>query len=320
MRTYLSRVALAGLLITGCTYQPISAPTTAAHHPVAAQPEPDNWRELLPAQIAEVNRAASKWQDYDAAIAAGWEPFGGEEPLMGQHFHNPSAPDYVSGDLLDFSQPNNLMYATLNGKKTLTGVAFVVRIGEHEPVPAGFAGPKDAWHVHNFLAAINAATEDRPFVRTLAKWWMNDNYFSKGDNRYRLAMVHVWTETENPDGVFANYDRTLPYRKLGLPISWSQGASLVTARGLDIATPNGCNNALGGHAWIANLSGKQEKQLKAACARGAKRVKAALPRGQQAINQAAVSAWLDYAAVQENVLTQEQKQRISAMMEHGHHH
>ena len=35
------------------------------------------------------------------------------------------------------------MYANINGRMTLTGVAFVVRIGADESVPSGFAGPKD---------------------------------------------------------------------------------------------------------------------------------------------------------------------------------
>ena len=290
-----------------------------SHAVVEPAPEPDNWQEILPAQIDQVRLAAEKWQDFDAAKKAGWKAFGGEEPLMGQHYYNDEAPDYVSGDALDFSQPNNIMFAEIDGKMTLTGVAFVVRIGADESVPAGFAGPLDEWHVHDMLSAVNAATEERPFIRTVAKWWLNDAYFSKGDDRYRLAMVHVWTVWKNPDGDFANYDRTLPYRKLALATEWADGASVDAARGLDLATNNGCGNQLDGHAWIANLSRKQKRLLRDACTRSADRVAHSLTLGADQLNQTAAASWRDYKAVFDAVLTPDQRRRIAAIVEHGTH-
>ena len=49
--------------------------------------------------------------------------------------------------------------------------------------------------------------------------WLNNKCPSKGDNRRRLAMAHVWVIMPNPDSVFADFNRTLPYVKLGLPDS-----------------------------------------------------------------------------------------------------
>ena len=49
--------------------------------------------------------------------------------------------------------------------------------------------------------------------------WLNNKCPSKGDNRRRLAMAHVWVTMPNPDSVFADFNRTLPYVKLGLPDS-----------------------------------------------------------------------------------------------------
>ena len=304
-----------------CSVQPIEVPGDGIpHHAEHAVPEPEDWQRLLPAQIDQVRQAAKQWEDFDHAKKTGWRAFGHEEPLMGQHYYNPKEPDYVAGQDLDFSRPNNLMYAESDGRMTLTGVAFVVRIGADDPVPAGFAGPEDTWHVHDFVAAINAATEKRPLMRGVAKWWLNDNYFKKGDNRYRLAMVHVWTQHPNPDGVFADFDRTLPYRRACLPASWSEGGSVETARGVNMATDKGCENTLGGQAWIAHLSRAQKRQLLRECEHSASAIRAALPLGRDALNETARSAWNDYRELYDRIVTAEQKQRLAAMTEHSHHH
>ncbi len=302
----------------GCTYQAIEVDAPDVP-PRSAVDEPEDWEKLLPGQIEQVRSAVKEWRDFDAAKAAGWKPFGGEEPLMGRHYYNDDAPDYQFGDALDFSEPNNLMYAEIDGRLTLTGVAYVVRIGPDEPVPAGFAGPEDEWHVHDLIDSINAATEDRPFLRSLASWWLNDTYFAKGDYRHRLAMVHVWTEWPNPDGDFANYDRTLPYRKLGLPAEWAEGVSLETARGVHLASASGCKDVIDGKAWIGNFSRKQKKALRSACKAAAERIASQIERGPDALNRVATIAWQDYLATYAAVVSDEQQRRIAAMTEHSHH-
>lgn len=316
-------VVAIGLLAVApaCTYQDIAPDDLESDQPERMPiPEPGNWEDLLPRQLEEVRAAVEPYRDFDTARKAGWKPFGGEEPLMGRHYYNDEAPDYVFGDPLNFSEPNNLMYAEVDGEMTLTGVAYVVRIGANEPLPPGFAGPKDVWHVHDFLAAINAATEDRPVVRTLAKWWLEDSYFSKGDYRHRLAMVHVWTETANPDGVFASYDRTLPYRKLGVPVEWSDGVSLETARGVNLGTESACDNQVDGIAWVGDLSRRQKRRLKAACETAGARVYAARQTSAYDLDRVATIAWQDYQAIYKDTVTPEQRRRIAAMTEHGDHH
>lgn len=124
-------------VLTGCT----STPQTPREPLVFA-----NQPQTVESQLAVVRAAADKYRDFSVAEREGWKVFGDDAPLMGYHYSGP-APDYVSGDQLDFSQPNNLMYTDINGKKVLTGVAFVVRIGDGEPLPEGFAGNQDHWHV-----------------------------------------------------------------------------------------------------------------------------------------------------------------------------
>lgn len=246
--------------------------------------------------------------------------FGGEEPLMGGHYYPPDGPDYVHGDELDFSRPNNLIYATIDGEKVLTGVAFVVRIGEGEPVPEGFAGDADRWHVHDFVAALEAALEERPILRWFANWWLDANYRDKGDNRGRLAMVHVWVAEPNPDGVFADHHRLLPYIELSLPRAFAEGASVDAARGLHLATDRGCDETIDGRLWIADATRRQARTLHAACETARAEVESALPsHDAHRINRIAERAWRELDRTFNATLSAEQRQRIAAMTEHGNH-
>ncbi|SFT90940.1 hypothetical protein [Pseudomonas marincola] len=294
-------------VLTGCT----SAPQTPREPLVFA-----NQPQTVESQLAVVRAAADKYRDFSVAEREGWKVFGDDAPLMGYHYSGP-APDYVSGDQLDFSQPNNLMYTDINGKKVLTGVAFVVRIGDGEPLPEGFAGNQDHWHVHDFIRAIDAATEERPFIGWLADRWIDMNYRSKGDNRGRLAMVHAWVTLPNPDGVFASVNRSLAYIKLGLPESYWQGASVEAARGLNLATEGGCE-AVNGTLWIADVESEQEDAIKQACARSAEEVRTALRSQDKAqVNSAGESAWQQFDETWQRVLSPVQKERVKAMSEHG---
>ena len=289
-----------------------AAPPPAPRAPLVFADQP----RTLDGQIQAVRAAVQKYRDFSVAEREDWKAFGGDEPLMGFHYSGP-APDYVHGDQLDFSQPNNLMYTEIGGEKVLTGVAFVVRIGEGEPVPEGFAGHQDHWHVHDFVRAIEAATEERPLLGWIANWWLDRNYRSKGDNRGRLAMVHVWVTMDNPDGIFASYNRTLPYAKLGLPDSYWQGASEAAARGLNLATVGGCE-AIDGTLWIATASGDQERDIKRACEQAAEDVRSALSSNRKRdINRAGEMAWHRFDTAWNRILTDAQKARVAAMSEHG---
>ena len=306
----MNRVAAIGLaLAAGCASAPSPTPRLIDSY----QPRT---RE---AQIAEVRAALARYRDIEVAKREGWKPFGDDGPLMGQHWHQQGGPDYVHGDTLDFSRPSNLMYTRINGEMVLTGAAFAVRIGSHEPVPEGFAGDEDRWHVHDMVAAVGAATEDRPFLGWLAKGWLDANYRSKGDQRGRLAMVHTWVTLPNPDGVFADYNRLIPYLALGLPASFADGASEAAARGLALATERGCERLLDGRLWIANASRAQKRRLLQSCESAARSLRPAFSAGKVAINEAGERAWSEFDRVYQAELTPDQKRRIEAMTEHRSH-
>lgn len=271
------------------------------------------------AQLEEVAASVQHYQDIEAAKAEGWKPFGGDEPLMGQHWYHPEGPDYASPNArLDFARPSNLMYTEIGGRMVLTGVSFNVRLAPGERMPEGFAGRADSWHVHDFEKAIAAATETRPLLRWLAQGWIDANYRAKGDDRGRIAMVHAWVTLPNPDGVFADHNRTLPYLKLGLPARWSDGASASAARGLHLATPKGCADVLDGAIWIADTGRARAKQLRSACAEAAAHVREGLASKDKArVNTMAEHGWAMFSAARDRILTPEQKARIAAMTEHG---
>ncbi|WP_228242794.1 hypothetical protein [Porphyrobacter sp. GA68] len=300
------------------------------HHGTHEQAASINVASLSPAaqrEIAVVARAVERYKDFSVAQAEGWRKLGDDEPLMGEHWYPPESvgwEEYLGSDAkLDFSRPSNLMYTQINGEKVLTGVAFIVRLADGETVPEGFTGTADKWHVHDFVRAVNAATQERPLLRWLANWWLEANYFSKGDARGRLAMLHVWATLPNPDGVFADHNRLLPYMKLDLPTRYASGASLDAARGLNLATPGGCDAAAGGKLWIANAKRQQERAIRTSCQTAVRRVEAALrEHGEHPamLNAEAERAWRSFDAVWNATLSPEQRERVAAISEHGSEH
>ena len=278
------------------------------------------------AQVDQVARALERYRDIEVAKREGWRSFGGDEPLMGQHWSPPEdyGADYQGSDArLDFARPNNLMYSKIDGEWVLTGAAFVVRIGADEVVPEGFYGRMDNWHIHDMQAAWAAATEERPILRWLGNRWLKDGWLKDGENgRARTAMVHVWAALPNPDGVFADYNRTIPLLKHGLDLGHARHLSKEAALGLDLAAEDGCENAYGGKLWVADTKRRQKRAIMRACKAEAQRVAAALEGDRQHPHRLFAEAEAAYRrvnAVFERELTPAQRRRIAMMSEHGDH-
>jgi hypothetical protein len=270
-------------------------------------------------QIHVTAAAVERYKDFRVAEREGWKKFGGDEPLMGEHWYHPEGPDYAGSDArLDFARPSNLMYTTIAGRRVLTGVTFNVRLRDGEAMPAGFAGSADRWHAHDMLRAMEAALKDRPILRWLANGWIDANYRNKGDDRGRIAMMHLWVGIANPDGIFADHNRVVPYLKAGLPAG--HAGPMKAAHGVDMATPNGCRELIDGRAWIANLPGRTTKALHVTCKREADTVRAALTLPPAQLNTTAASAYGRFDAAWDAALTPAQHARVAAMSEHGTHH
>ncbi|MGH7461104.1 MAG: hypothetical protein ACREMA_08755 [Longimicrobiales bacterium] len=102
-------------------------------------------------------------QHHANAVAAGYRRFGNEGPLMGEHWYHPE----LVRKPLDLEHPATLQYATINGRRTLVGVAYNVYQRPGEPLPEGFAGSNDHWHVHDVPKLACALVTDRPLLRRL---------------------------------------------------------------------------------------------------------------------------------------------------------
>lgn len=159
-------------------------------------------------QLEEVREATVRYQDIKAAQADGFVRFGRVEgPLMGEHWYRRDLLDQP----LDLRRPSTLQYAVIRGERVLVGVAYTVYQKPGDPLPEGFAGEEDHWHVHDLIRLARAATQERPLLRWLVNRRIEQDKVGREGGRTRLVMLHAWVWMENPDGVFANQHRVLPY-------------------------------------------------------------------------------------------------------------
>lgn len=269
--------------------------------------------ETLDRQIAEARQAVQKYMSFSEAKRDGWKPFGADVPLMGQHFQLRNGPDYVSGDELDFSKPSNLVYAEIQGRKELVALAYVVRKRPDEPLPQGFSGTSDIWHIHDGRRFLAALSETRPFVGRVAGRWFQ-NKVTHNDGRFQLAMVHLWL-IPNPKGQFASHNPRLPYLDLGLPDRWE--GSMEVARGLALAQSNGCGRTLNAELNLSGATRRKVRGIKRACEDFSREVRDALATDRSRLSAVAGQAWGNLAFTVQTQLTPDEFRRSKAFVEDG---
>jgi hypothetical protein len=285
---------------------------THQHH---AAPSDPATAALLAAQIDAVRKATAKYSDIEAAKRDGYIMFGREErPLMGEHWYRR---DLVQQSL-DLTRPSTLQYATINGKRTLVGVAFTVYQRPSEKVPDGFAGPSDHWHVHDITKLQAAITDGRPLAAAIVRARTSRTNPAVASGRTNLAMVHAWTGLDNPDGMFAEKHRALPYLQAGLPASHASGATENAAWGVALIQKDGCEKEIRATDALARLSAQQRSVLSRSCATAQEKVVASYQRKDAAakLNSVAELAWKDYVAERDRTLTPQQKARLASVVEH----
>src|SRR3954471_14888194 len=121
--------------------------------------------EALRAQVEAVRSATARYRDHANAVKDGFRLVGQEGPLMGEHWYRRD----LVGQALDLRHPSTLQYANVGGRKVLVGVAYSVYRRPGEPLPEGFAGAEDHWHVHDIARLASAATIDRPVLHWLVQ-------------------------------------------------------------------------------------------------------------------------------------------------------
>jgi hypothetical protein len=152
------------------------------------------------AQIDSVRQAVEPFADPVAAEDSGYQPVFGLVPLQGVHYVRP---DLIKGGKFDLTKPPVLMYAPVQGKPTLVGVAYAYEHPRKQPVPEGFDGPNDDWHSHDELSR---------------------------DPDEHIVMVHLWL-TDAPGGPFARYNPYLPYMAASLKRPSASELNAMTTKG-----------------------------------------------------------------------------------------
>jgi hypothetical protein len=264
------------------------------------------------AEIEAVKRATERYRDHAHALADGYRLFGQEGPLMGEHWYRR---DLVRAPL-DLEKPSTLQYAWVAGQRVLVGVAYTTYRTRADPLPEGFSGNADVWHVHDIERIVEAATEGRPMLRWLARRGPQGSASAAG--RTQLTMLHAWVWQDNPDGVFALENRALPYLRVGLPAEWAGSGDVAAASGTALLAEGACTRELRRLHVMAHLTDAQKVVLQGECASAAARVADARATSTAAatFNQGAGAAWLDYTSARNRTLRAEQRMRVASFSEH----
>ena len=170
------------------------------------------------AAFIECARAATdKYHDQAAAILDGYRRIGRDFPAMGEHWIRVGL---VFDGQFDASRPEILSYVRVNGTPQLLGVAYAVPLLRGEQPPDGPGGP-DACHDHS------RTVEDETLLPL-------HHMHGTAQGGARLAMMHAWIWSPNPDGMFAADNWAIPYIRLGL--TPPPAANPSVAKALSFAT------------------------------------------------------------------------------------
>jgi hypothetical protein len=142
--------------------------------------------------------AAERYEARSTAIADGYRRVGPDFPAMGEHWVQPGR--LVSGRV-DPASPPILSYVEVQGRPRLVGVAYAVPLAPGQSPPP-FPRP-DAWHDHT-----GTVDQESLLVGPLGA--------GPEAGGSQLAMLHVWIPADNPAGVFAQHNWSLPLIRLGL--------------------------------------------------------------------------------------------------------
>jgi hypothetical protein len=191
-------------LLTGCVAllglaQPASAQGAHHHHAPHATEAAPAAVELF---VQAARAATDRYHDRSRAIADGFRLLGPDFPAMGEHWVHPGR--MIDGTL-DVAKPQALSYAVIDGRPVLVGVIYARPLHGTEAAP-DFPVPGYPWHDH-----VGAIDEESVLL----------HHVPTGEGAapgVRLAMLHAWVWTDNPDGVFAADNWALPFVRLGLEV------------------------------------------------------------------------------------------------------
>lgn len=167
--------------------------------PLAGQaPHADSVAEF----VTGVREATARYRDQATAIADGYRQVGPDFPSMGQHWI--SVPLVVRPGV-DPLHPPILEYVTVGGQPVLAGVAYVQLT--HDDVPESpLPAPAAAWHYHA------GSVDEESFILGHE----GGGHTTASNGRPRVAVLHAWVWLDNPAGLFATDNWSLPWYRLGI--------------------------------------------------------------------------------------------------------
>ena len=164
----------------------------------------------VPAFVECARAGTERYRDRAVAIRDGYRLIGRDFPAMGEHWIRMGL---VFDGKFDASRPEVLNYVVIGGRPQLLGVGYAVPLLTGETAPEGPAGPH-AWHDH---------------FRTVDDETVLPHHHSHGsaNDAPRLAMMHAWIWSPNPEGIFAADNWAIPFLRLDLtpPVEFSVPAA-----------------------------------------------------------------------------------------------
>jgi hypothetical protein len=151
--------------------------TTLAKPPWMGLPESDL------GQIARAQQTVMQLNTPEAARAAGFNPALGDIPGMGVHYVNSER----TRAGVNVNEPDHLLFATIDGKEQLVGMAYA------------------------FVDVVDTKVPI-PFESELAHWHDHPQFAGPGQT---LHMLHVWF-IPSSNGPFAGLNFWLPFRTAGI--------------------------------------------------------------------------------------------------------
>ena len=136
-------------------------------------------------QLATLQQQISALNTPEAAKAAGFTPVLGDIPGMGVHWVHAAR----MADPVDVNVPDNLMFASIDGKDQLVGAAYT-------------------------FVDVPDTDEPIPFDSELAKWHDHPQFAPEGQT---LHMIHIWF-VPSSNGPFAGLNFWLPFRTAGVAV------------------------------------------------------------------------------------------------------
>ncbi len=167
--------------------------------------------------LAAARNAVAPISDTAAARAAGYRPI--EElgipdrnPFQGMHWFSRARSDTLPDVSLD--TPSFVMFSPVNGTLRRIAVAYAARLRLESPTPEGLGSDSSAmWHVH--VLCHFRSPSGRPIVDQVPDTAVCRTRGGEPQPR-KTAMIHVWTDVTNPEGVYGHDNPALPFIALGL--------------------------------------------------------------------------------------------------------